>query len=257
MHPLLRPFALTLAYLAQTQNILHTMDGNALACIRLMRMASREAAPAGFGTPESALEDMAAMESFVARDIPLANGHALVGLWGAFEAWAKDVVVARVALMESAPLPDNVANLALRSGTTIALSDVLKDHATSLTQGVISVIEDAARGKSGLGCIEARLSPLGVSVAVSKETRDAFYYAEKIRHLYAHRAGIVDAKFLAECPTLAVVEGKRYLVSAQDMDQYVSVFREYLFCALDPVREVLEIALPPGDDAVSGDSGGP
>jgi hypothetical protein len=249
MHPILRPFALFLSYVRQTQDILRTTRESAEVSIRVIKLASGLPPRPGMKdpTPAQAEEDVARMQLFLESGIPIANGHALVGVWGAFEAWAKDIVCARVEMRDAAPLPSEVGELAQRAGAAVTLHDLLAGGSSTVSSAIVSTIEQAAKGGKGLGCVEARLAPIGLSAPVAKEVRDALYYAEKIRHLYAHRAGIADAKFLSECPTLNAPEGERYRVDSSEFDAYMTAFQTYVQAVLEPVGQLLDSALKDDD----------
>lgn len=214
------------------------LSSGAQLSIEIMEMVSSFAKTPG-PRQEGRLREIDKMRGVLVSGLPVANGHALVGVWGAFEAWSEDLAAAWV--REDAYRPDmrRLAALADRFGTQVPLKSLLADRDQAVIDATLGMLDSASKSAVGLGSIEARLEPIGLSVRVDKRTRDRLYYAEKIRHPYAHRAGLADSKFLAECPAIAAVEGERVRIDNAAVHEYLGAFRSYVHGVLRKVKSLL------------------
>ncbi|KFI81040.1 hypothetical protein [Bifidobacterium psychraerophilum] len=128
------------------------------------------------------------------NEFPLLFANALIGLWGALEACINDLCLLWLQCMDRHSLGQALASARVKIGDYLRLDD--EDR----WQWLLVQLQrsDAASLRKGIGQFESMLKPLGVSPQVDSAVRTTLFRIKTLRNLYAHRAGIADAKFLQE-----------------------------------------------------------
>lgn len=131
------------------------------------------------------------------RDTQFAYVHAvaLMAAWGALEAFIEDVCLGALldepALFSSEPLGKTKIQVASLAGSQTELMQDILDAAYTAQRSAL---------KSGKGEFESRLKLVGLDGPVPRELSDELFVVQKLRNLWAHRAGVADRKFVDETP---------------------------------------------------------
>lgn len=178
-------------------------------------------------TREEKLEESARLSALAAREIengfPLLHAHALVGVWGALEAWIDDACVRWIIC---APDLCDWGDRRLR----VAPSELLEADEDHKAQVILAAVksERISAQKLGVEQFESTLKVLGLGGHVPHRISEAIFQMQQIRHIYAHRAGIADATFVERCGNrLNCVAGERVAVSQSQMSEYAGAAVEY------------------------------
>ena len=78
----------------------------------------------------------------------------------------------------------------------------------------------------GIVRFEKLLELLGLGGDVEDETKDTLREVRAIRNLFAHQAGVADARFCEQCPTIGV-EGQRVKVLGHRLREYIEAVVYY------------------------------
>jgi hypothetical protein len=130
------------------------------------------------------------------EDFPLLRGHALVGLWGAFEAFHEDLAVEWVRARPSALGRAVVMSLSVPLGEYEALDEV--DRAVYLVR--LLKRESNLDRQPGLGQFLPMLKQVGIFGSVDDDVRREVVEFQQARHVWAHRGGLIDERFAELCP---------------------------------------------------------
>jgi hypothetical protein len=174
----------------------------------------------------------------VASDFPLLHAHALVGLWGAFEAWTEDTLEAWLVAGQDVI---DWSQLAQRIGTDtvpVPLSSAASLNLPAVARSVRILIQQSNRGAAGLAVAQGVFKPLNLNVQVDDEMRRNIHQFEAIRHVYAHRAGIADDTFVSSCPDIDAAVGERVLVGHQQFGRYAASLRDYVLRVANRIGEL-------------------
>ncbi|MEU4143530.1 hypothetical protein [Streptomyces parvulus] len=186
------------------------------------------------------------------RGFPLLHGQALMGMWGALEAFIEDFCVA---CMMS--FPDSLRSAAVKK-VKITLSDFMELSESDRLKYVVTEIQrDKKVGlRSGvtvfedlLNSIEINGEPAGcLAGEVDRRIKDRLYEAQQIRNTLAHRGGIADRRLCDACPNLQMVPGQRILLDLDYIRTVDSAIRVYV---LTVVNRVLSLTGKPIQRKVS------
>lgn len=132
----------------------------------------------------------------------------LVKLWSILEAGIEEIAV------ECLKRPDECkdSNL-LRSvrGPLLEFASASIDQRAEFLHSEIKVATKSAL-KVGVGVFEAVLEPLGMAGSVDDLTRRLLLELQQKRHVFVHRRGIADKRFLDACPFLKSKIGQPIVV---------------------------------------------
>jgi hypothetical protein len=137
------------------------------------------------------------------RRFSTVHAVSLLGLWGAMECFVENVFVAMVSstpvilsgkAFEKVKLPANVLGMNGIERAEVVLAEFSRTTPFA--------------GRSGVTPFEDLLSPLGLAGPVPRAVREAIYEAKSIRNVWAHRGGVADRRFVAQCPHLGFAVGE-------------------------------------------------
>lgn len=172
---------------------------------------------------ERAREEAELAQREMDTGFPLLHGHALLGLWGAFEAMVEDFIVAWLCNVPESLQREEVSNIKI---------DLALFEAMTLEERMRTVARHVQRGEVGVGRFETGLASIGLGGSVRETTRRALVEAEAIRNVWAHRAGIADERFLRRCPWYAATVGSRIDVSHEQFGRLSNECVEYVLTIL-------------------------
>ena len=175
------------------------------------------------------------------QDFPLLRAHAIVGLWGAFEAFHEDLVTEWVRARPSAL--DSTA--VMRLEVPVGQYELLDDAERSVFLVGLLRRELAVDRMPGIGQFSPLLKKVGIFGEVPEATRKDILEMQQVRHVWAHRGGVVDSRFLALCPWREDVSvGERLHVGQDDFNRFVFALSTYVRLVFEwmseGVREVAE-----------------
>lgn len=101
---------------------------------------------------------------------------------------------------------------------------------------VYESIENAVGKGNGINRCEGILKYFNLSEAVPLPIKDAFYNAQVVRHVWAHRAGVADKKFLAKAPHLGFNQGDVVSVTMADLTEYLLAVLSYALILINRHR---------------------
>ena len=132
------------------------------------------------------------------KDFPLLFSHSLISLWGALEVLVEDVVAVwlqyRPEILMRAPLSD----------LKFALGDFERLERAELIQHVVVEAQRMVKTdlKVGAGQFESLLRLVELGGEIAAPHRDALFYMQQFRHVFAHRGGTADRRFIEKCSAL-------------------------------------------------------
>lgn len=166
------------------------------------------------------------------RGFPLLHSHALMGIWGALEAMVADVCVAHAlsnpVVLQREPFSKikvpavTFLSYSRRQQTVVLLEEAQKPHGTT--------------ARIGIEQFEVPLGLVGLNGAVDPDVRNTMRIAKALRNLVAHRAGVVDARFLQTCPDVGLEEGQVVKITGDQMMAVVGAMSMYAHAISNRVR---------------------
>lgn len=155
------------------------------------------------------------------KDEALQNGLILIAAVSAFEAcfedFCKGMLQTNPSIIEDKDLPKPKFTMAQ------FLSTSEEDKRDVVYQSI-----EASVGKgNGIGRCEAILKFFDLSEAVPDPIRDAFYSAQVIRHVWAHRVGVADKQFTQKASHLGFEQGDLVAVNMSDLSEYLIAILAY------------------------------
>jgi hypothetical protein len=173
------------------------------------------------------------------RGFPIVHGQALMGMWGALEAFVEDFYVA---CMESFPMSlqsagikkirivlSDFLGLSERDRLRYVVTEIQRDKKVGLRSG-ISVFEDLLNSIEIDGTPQSRLAG-----EVDRRIKDQLYEAQQIRNALAHRGGIADRRLCDACPNLKMVPGQRILLDYDYVLKVSVAIRIYILTIVNRV----------------------
>lgn len=195
------------AYWRDAENVIHlTHEAFPYLDVRRKTVEALSPDPAGADAHYIArlrwMADQAQLE--IEAGFPIVHAHGLLGLWGAFESFVEDLVIALLAQDPSVLGEDAFARV------DVPVSTLLLDGSARYR----SILNEAQRKLGtelalGVGRFEHLLRLVKLDGPVPRRIRDAVYEAQHIRNVWAHRGGIADSKFVERCPSLGFEVGQR------------------------------------------------
>jgi len=159
----------------------------------------------------------------IASGFPLLHAHSLMGLWGALEAMVDDLALLWLTTHSE------VRGSAIFDRIKISVGSYER---MSAHEQVAYLIEEAKSERRsafslGVGQFEGLLGELGLSGGVHERVRSLILEAQQTRHLMAHRAGRVDARFLSACPTTGYSIGDDIRISRDKISEFIMAMTLY------------------------------
>ena len=167
-------------------------------------------------------------------EFPLLHAQSLVGLWGAFECLVEDVFTSRLAQDPTLVSAEPFAKIKLPA-SILLMRDGFDVHQVILSEFSRNVGFDLSQGATRF---ERLLIPVGLGGEVPDELRDMIFEAQQIRHVWAHRAGIADAKFVERCPGLGTSVGARIDLGNAEFSRYMAALQAYGLIILNRYRHL-------------------
>lgn len=155
------------------------------------------------------------------RDEAIRNGMALVILWSAFESCFKDFC--RGVIAQNPPAADGKTI----KKVSISIDELLGDNSDKASIA-LRAIENTVGKKDGVDGFEDILGYLKISAATPKVIKDPIREAQVIRHVWAHRFGIADAKFVDEAKHLGYSSGDLVTVTTDNVMVYLDALLIYM-----------------------------
>jgi len=159
----------------------------------------------------------------IERDFPLLHAHAIVGIWGALEAWIDEMCIRWIALF---PEHCDWGDRRIR----VSPNDLLEDDPQAKAFLLLAAIKTdrKAHEKLGVGQFESVMKPLGLDGPVPSPVSDSLFKMQQVRHVYAHRAGVADSVFVERCGTLLECAiGERVIVDGEQMSSFTAATVQY------------------------------
>ncbi|MEU2539981.1 hypothetical protein [Streptomyces iakyrus] len=173
------------------------------------------------------------------RGFPLLHGQALMGMWGALEAFVEDFCVA---CMES--FPDSLRSASVKK-VKIALSDFMELSESDRLRYLVTEIQREKKIglRSGIAVFEDLLNTIEINGEsqsrlggeVDRRVRDLLYEAQQIRNTLAHRGGIADRRLCDACPNLRLIPGQPVLLSLDYIETFDAAARVYALTVMNRV----------------------
>lgn len=220
------------AYIAETMQ-LASLAVHALRAYPLMMnlLAGQERLgiedrPPQFSTPEWTRKT-AAESDFVKRleasGYSLLNNSLLVSAWGSLEAAVHDMAIVWMKQDEALFTRPAVASLKFEVRTLLGIPD---DERAEIILDALERQRGASR-RLGVGQFEDVLADLGIGGSVDQRVRRAVLVAQQMRHLVAHRNGVVDKPFLERTGLPDYEPGGSLHLSTIDLTPLISALSIY------------------------------
>lgn len=166
------------------------------------------------------------------RDESLRNGLIVIASMRAFEACFEDFCKG---MLQTDPSLIDGQNL---DKLKVPLTRFLSATADEKQDVVYESIENSVGKGNGIDRYEDILGFLRLSESVPKPIKDAFYKLQVVRHVWAHRAGVADAKFIRQAPHLGIAQGELVAVTREDLTEYLTVVLTYVLILMNRHRAV-------------------
>ncbi|GEM_PF-3129169 len=162
-------------------------------------------------------------KSEIERGFPLLVSHSVVALWASLEASVPEFV--RRMLVQYPSLSSGDVFSKLKIPPSVALLGSSED----VSVYIIEELNRAVRLQAmwGPSRLDALVASLGIRSDVSKDNKRDLIELSQARNLIAHKAGIIDAKFLAACPWVSGEVGAQFAVGLDDYGRYRSAVLSY------------------------------
>jgi hypothetical protein len=173
-------------------------------------------------------------KSEIESDFALLHSHTLMGSWGALEGMIKDLVIS---WMQHNP---SVLDDPRITKVKVPLVEFQKmgDH-DRLRFLVTEIQRDLGLElKSGATKFESLLALVGLGGSVHRKVRDALFECQNLRNLFAHRGGVADRKFVANCPHLKYSVGDTVKLGSRDFSRNFFGLMTYGVIILNRCRSI-------------------
>jgi hypothetical protein len=142
----------------------------------------------------------------------LLHGHAIMGTWGSLECLVEDTVEAWMAFKPEVLHRQDFEKIKIPLAKFLSLSD---------DQRVRLLVSEIQRDlkldlRSGVTKFEKLLDSVGLGGPVDPRLRDTLYEFQNVRNVLAHRAGIVDQRFIDACPSYDLPIGARLAIDQRN-----------------------------------------
>lgn len=165
------------------------------------------------------------------REDPRRNGLIIVAIWSAFESSFDDF--AKALIMER---PEALRNKDI-SKIKVPITQLFADGEEK-AEVVLNGIKDAVGKGAGVSRCEEILKYVDLSGEVPREIKDSVYHSQMIRHIWAHRVGVADAKFVSKAKQLGFSEGELVAVDTQQLIDYLSAVIMYAMIIMNRHRQL-------------------
>jgi hypothetical protein len=168
------------------------------------------------------------------RDDALRNGLIIIASWSAFEAHFEDFCKG---VLEMNP---NILDGKDIRKLKVSLSQALASDAERLDM-IYESIEDHIGKVAGVSRCEEILKFMDLSGNVPKAIKDEFYNSQVVRHVWAHRAGVADAKFVSQAAHLGFNQGELVAVTTQQLSNYLTAVLMYAMIIVNRHRALYDL----------------
>ncbi len=132
----------------------------------------------------------------------------LVKFWSILEAGIEEIAVECLKRPEECKGADLLRSF---KGPLIEFGEASLDHRAEFLYSELKVATRSAL-KIGVGVFEAILEPLGMAGSIDESTRKLLLELQQKRHVFVHRRGIADKRFVEACPFLGCEIGRPIFV---------------------------------------------
>ncbi len=182
-----------------------------------------------------------------AAGFPTLHAHALLGLWGAFERLVEDIFVAAIVDAPELLEMGKCANLKLPLKVALSAGE---DRANAVLREVVRATGSDL--KAGINQFENILEYVSLGGPTPDNVITAVFSAQQIRHVWAHRGGVADAKFVDKCPGRAAV-GDKLLIDIGEFSRLMHGLHMYGWTIMN--RHLRNTGYPPAFKECSGYEG--
>lgn len=157
-------------------------------------------------------------------DFEFMHALLLIAAWGSFEAFVDD---ACVGLLQTQPeLLDTKPFANVKIPPSVLLL-VPGEQMTQILEQAKSRLSTAL--KNGVGKFESQLELVGLDGQgdISDELRDAIFYTQQIRNVWAHKGGRADKRFIEKCPALGYGLGDTVAISTESTATHLRALMVY------------------------------
>jgi hypothetical protein len=152
---------------------------------------------------ETARDLLPIVEAETKQGFPLFHGLAAIGVWGALEAFADDLLLDCLASDPEFSKVESVQKLKVSVADFGAMSEGAR-HAYILRA---LKVEPKTGGSPGLGGIERLFQGFGLVGSPSDELRACLVELNAVRNVLLHRSGVADERLVQLCPWLGLAPG--------------------------------------------------
>ncbi|MFI1410840.1 hypothetical protein ACH4Y0_13185 [Streptomyces sp. NPDC020707] len=203
----------------------------------------------GREVPESRLSNRKEEIKLAQRQIDskfrLLHGHAIMGTWGSLECLIEDVVEAWMAFKPEVLRRQEFEKIKIPLAKFLGLSD---------DQRVRLLVNEIQRDlkldlRSGVTKFEKLLDAVGLGGPVDPRLRDTLYEFQNVRNVLAHRAGIVDQRFIDACPSYGLQVGERVAIDEENFTRLHNGVYTYSIVLINRIlasqgRDIKHVAYP-------------
>lgn len=168
----------------------------------------------------------------VDNGFPLLHMQAAITLWSGLESVVRNLAVAWFRNRPEAYQIEGVRRIRVRLGEYELLTlDERGYHIVELLEQEVS-----AGMKLGVGRFESLLDPIGLGGSVSESVRRTLLELSQIRNVLVHRRGVVDRRFVEQCPWMNMTPGQSLVVSHKQFERYHSASVAYVMELIQRLR---------------------
>lgn len=164
------------------------------------------------------------------KGYPLLNAHALVGLWGAFEAMIDDLLVGFLVNEPASLRNETFAKLKIPQAVRVLEKD-------EQMRWLIAKFRLTIGKRRGVDRVELLLTPFGLSGAVDADIKQEILGMHHIRNVLVHRASIADRRVVEGCPWLHLTVGEPILVNIDMFKTFSSAMDRYVLEVVHRVND--------------------
>lgn len=209
------------------------MDFNETVCTGIKAIGPIAIVSGVLGTITSAVTDeqrehigraFQSAKSQIDTDFELVHALTLLAAWGAFEAFVEDVCKALLVMDRSLLTSKSFENVKIPAPMLVG----------DPSEQIDFVFNEASKKmnsdlKIGVGRFEPLLELVGLNGNgdISDGLKEAIFYAQQTRHVWAHRAGKADKRFLERCPNKGFALGDTVKISTEQSNLHLHALMTY------------------------------
>jgi hypothetical protein len=199
-----------------------TQVGSFQQSIKLMEavhaLLVAEGKPASADRIDEARNLLPVVEAEIQEGFPLFHGLAAIGLWSAFEAFAKDLLLD---CLENDPAFLKIHSVQKVKVSVARFGAMSEDarHAHILASMAVDI---GAEGRPGIAGIERLFREFGLGGSPSDELRACLLELKAVRNALVHRSGVADWRLVQLCPWLGLEPGDAVRISGQMLMMYAT-----------------------------------